>query len=152
MDKEMVKSTWWMGCYRGIVYEIACYNMPGLEVRTNAQNEKSTELTLHKPTWFSYLHFNSKDNPEILNYLGYTEQIEKDVYLNANSWWEQFSWHGGITYYKESIESEVVCMKIGQDYAYALDMLETWDEVKLEKDVKIIIDQYRDIYPENTKE
>jgi hypothetical protein len=78
--------------------------------------------------WCGYIYLNSRDNPEIMDRRG--EVIKHDYHTKDGHWivhrqhsyFDQFNWNGGITFYEETVTIDgQVRMKIGHDYAHSWD-------------------------------
>ncbi len=119
----------WMGVHRGIVCE------------TSNLNYKKGPRGM----FAGYIFLNSITHPEIRNFLG--TPIDEGTHSH-NEFFDQFTWHWGVTFYEESTRGNFIYIKIGHDYSHLGDDRYEYDHDYLLRDLEIIIDEYREIHPE----
>jgi hypothetical protein len=133
IDKLRYRETW-TGSYKGLRYEVVLH---------------SKELgqyvdTFNGGIYCGYIKFTSKHCPEILTLRGRPDEICD----RHNDFWNQFSWHGGVTFYEETTDMHgILRMELGCDYGHYMDETSAYSPESVASDLRAIIDEYRKIYP-----
>lgn len=127
----MKQRTVYVELYRGIHIEVTNSSMPGFK----------------DDCWCAYIHLASDRHPEILNF---EVDYETSCYTDLVPFFDQFSFHGGITFSEVTKHRDVTRMKIGCDYLHYGDKDGDHSLHSVMSDMKKVVDQYRELFPEVT--
>lgn len=142
----------WSGRYKNIGYEIKKWFQSSEFTDSMEQG-----CTFIRRAYTGYICLNEVNNPEILKY--YQEPKETcDYFLFVPAVLNNLPWHRGMAYYEPSWgldhsrqNKRYLRLKVGHDYTTHWDGWGEYTDEYCFRDLKMIIDAYRSIYPEDKK-
>jgi hypothetical protein len=140
-DPDLSRSVKWTGRYKGICYQIFCWDL-----------DKIDDYGRPCPIWNYYLRFNEKQIPEDLIPVFFPEikEFNNFKFYVTDPFFDDFEWHGGVSFMNIETYMGSRISVIGCDYNHLSDdgMRHIYDLSYVKTDAKNTIDKLLEKRPD----